>query len=46
MARWDIYIEYAGYPIEATFDFPDTYEEGDVWETVHEDIIIEVSRSG
>lgn len=45
MALWDIYIEYAGYPIEVTFDFPDTYDEDDVWETVHQDIDIEVSKA-
>jgi hypothetical protein len=44
MALWDIYIEYAGYPIEVTLDFPDDLTEDEVWEYVHQDTDIEVTK--
>jgi hypothetical protein len=46
MALWSIYIESHGYPLYVDVEFDDEYTEDEVWERVHEDLIIEVTKSG
>lgn len=44
MTMWNVYIEYDGYSIETEIDLPDVYDEQDVFQSVLDDIMIDLTR--
>lgn len=44
MATWNVYVEYDGYPISTEIDFPDEYDEQEVYQTVLDDIMIDLTE--
>ena len=46
MARWSMYCEYLGYPLEVSFDADDDMDESEVWDMVsdHLEMTLEVTK--
>lgn len=44
MAMWNVYVEYDGYSIETSVEVPDVYDEQDVFQTVLDDIMIDLTK--
>ena len=44
MATWNVYIEYDGYSIDTQIDLPDEYDEQEVYQTVLDDIMIDLTK--
>lgn len=44
MAVWNVRVEYMGYDIEDSFDFPEDFTEEDVFDIVLNDIQIDLTK--
>ena len=46
MAIWNVDVEWNGYNISQELDYPDSFDEQEVFDMVLDEIMIDVTREG